>query len=238
MAAKRKNAAATKAKPRVVAKRTKSPASRARAADPAVTRERVIRAALKEFSRVGFEKTSLDRIAAKANVTKGAIYAHFRSKDHLFAALMEIHVEDEIAADEIDIGRVFGGNVSVADAVPALLTSQLGRINSAEKTAFARLYFEFLARTLRNDQIAVLRSIEARFGDRGEAFIVDLRRRGFLDDDLDIGAIQILWSAIINGMMIRRLVGRDKIDSTALAKGLGRILTLGMLPMAERARRD
>ncbi len=46
-------------------------------------------AAIDTFSERGFEKATMDEIAAKANVAKGTIYYHFKSKEELFVFLVE-----------------------------------------------------------------------------------------------------------------------------------------------------
>jgi AcrR family transcriptional regulator len=53
------------------------------------TRERIMRKALSEFSRAGYAGARVERIAARAGVSKGMIYYHFRTKDELFAAVLE-----------------------------------------------------------------------------------------------------------------------------------------------------
>jgi TetR/AcrR family transcriptional regulator len=45
--------------------------------------------ALTEFSRVGYSGARVDRIAAKARLSKGIIYYHFKDKDELFSAVLE-----------------------------------------------------------------------------------------------------------------------------------------------------
>jgi AcrR family transcriptional regulator len=53
------------------------------------TRERILDAAYGLFWRQGFLRVSLDEIAARAGITKRALYQHFRSKDDLMAATLE-----------------------------------------------------------------------------------------------------------------------------------------------------
>jgi len=55
----------------------------------AVTRASLIEAARELFGSQGFADTSLDEVVAKAQVTKGALYHHYRGKDDLFAAVYE-----------------------------------------------------------------------------------------------------------------------------------------------------
>lgn len=50
--------------------------------------EELIRLARREFSRHGYTDTSVERIAAEANLTKGAVYYHFGSKEGLFEAVL------------------------------------------------------------------------------------------------------------------------------------------------------
>ncbi len=55
----------------------------------AATRGAIIAAAFEAFGREGYADVSVDHIAARAGVAKGAIYHHFSSKDVLFEAVLE-----------------------------------------------------------------------------------------------------------------------------------------------------
>ncbi|CAB3776532.1 hypothetical protein LMG28614_00233 [Paraburkholderia ultramafica] len=65
--------------------------------DPNVTHQRltdrkrvaVIGAAIEEFLAAGFDATSMDRIAARAGVSKRTVYNHFPSKETLFAEILQ-----------------------------------------------------------------------------------------------------------------------------------------------------
>lgn len=52
------------------------------------TRERIIRSAGRVFRRVGFEAATIDAVMAEAGLTRGGFYAHFASKDALFASVI------------------------------------------------------------------------------------------------------------------------------------------------------
>lgn len=51
-------------------------------------REAIIQAAISEFRSQGFDATSMDKIAATAEVSKRTVYNHFPSKDELFTAIL------------------------------------------------------------------------------------------------------------------------------------------------------
>ena len=53
----------------------------------------IITAALQEFLTKGYEKASLRSIAANANVTVGAIYTRYKTKDILFCSLVQPLIE-------------------------------------------------------------------------------------------------------------------------------------------------
>jgi AcrR family transcriptional regulator len=77
------------------------------------TKRALLAAARRRFGTSGFAGTSLDDVAAEAGVTKGALYHHFRSKEHLFLAVYD-QVEGELSAH--GIAAAAGG----ADAVDGL----------------------------------------------------------------------------------------------------------------------
>src|SRR6516165_2675151 len=66
--------------------------------DPERTRERLLQAGFREVYRSGFQSASIDTILAATNVTKGALYYHFESKEALGHAIIE-EIVAEITKD-------------------------------------------------------------------------------------------------------------------------------------------
>ena len=56
---------------------------------PLTTRRRLLESAMRLFGQYSFAGTSLQMIADDLNLTKAAIYYHFRTRDQLLIALME-----------------------------------------------------------------------------------------------------------------------------------------------------
>lgn len=65
------------------------------------TRSALLEAATRLFARRGYPKTSLEDVAAAAQVTRGAVYHHFASKQALFEAVLD---EVERRADAEIVG--------------------------------------------------------------------------------------------------------------------------------------
>lgn len=63
---------------------------------PAETRATILRVAIEAFGRDGFLATSVQEIAVEANVTKGAVYHYFGSKEDLFRAVRDAVEESTI----------------------------------------------------------------------------------------------------------------------------------------------
>ncbi len=73
-----------------------------RSARKAETRARLLEAAARVYARRGFNGATLEEVAAEAGFTKGAVYAHFGSKENLLLALMEEHLAQQVI-DQIEL---------------------------------------------------------------------------------------------------------------------------------------
>ncbi|PRC45203.1 TetR family transcriptional regulator, partial [Mycobacterium sp. ITM-2017-0098] len=62
-----------------------------------VTVAALVQAARELFARDGFDATSLDAVATRAGVSKGAVYHHFTGKSQLFRAVFAREVETMLA---------------------------------------------------------------------------------------------------------------------------------------------
>jgi AcrR family transcriptional regulator len=79
-------------------------------------REHVIRAAVAVFAREGYQGTSIQDVAAEADVVTTAVYYHFSSKDELYEAALEsvFRQLDEVVEEarepegELSFSRVMG----------------------------------------------------------------------------------------------------------------------------------
>jgi AcrR family transcriptional regulator len=74
-----------------------SPARRlSRDEQRARTRRDLLAAAATVFARNGYHATSVDMVAEAAGYTKGAVYSNFASKEELFLALIDEHLDQAV----------------------------------------------------------------------------------------------------------------------------------------------
>jgi AcrR family transcriptional regulator len=106
------------------------------------TRKLLLRAAHTIFVRDGYEGAELGEIAALAGRTKGAIYAHFKSKEDIFLALVEVL----ILRNRAEVGKLLIGSTSIEGNMAAIRQFYL---KLAEDKAWALLMLEFKLFTTR-----------------------------------------------------------------------------------------
>lgn len=89
------------------------------------TREQIVVAATDLFARQGYEGTSIEAVLAASEVSRGALYHHFASKEALFEAVLE-RVEQGIAT------RIVAAASAGPDAVGRLRAGCLAWLRIAE----------------------------------------------------------------------------------------------------------
>jgi AcrR family transcriptional regulator len=133
------------------------------------TQAKILDAALAIFSEQGFEKTQLEEVAARAGYTRGAIYAHYSSKEDLFLALMEHRVLTKFAA----IRKVIEAEPAVSKR-PGIFKRWLA--SQLSDHAWGTLMLEFKLYALRRPQSRekLQRTYDLMFKSSGNDFIETL----------------------------------------------------------------
>jgi TetR/AcrR family transcriptional repressor of nem operon len=79
------------------------------------TRQQILRAAARKFAQLPFHQVGLDDVLAEAELTKGAMYFHFRSKHALALAIIEDHIARSDAAITDLLARKLSGLETLID---------------------------------------------------------------------------------------------------------------------------
>jgi AcrR family transcriptional regulator len=120
------------------------------------TRERLLDAAASVFSRRGFHVASVDEVAEEAGFSKGAVYSNFASKEELFMALLDRHLEAELQS--VASQFIQRGSPGKAEAA---VQRQSFAAYLEEKRTWNVLTFEFLVYAMRHP--AVQQQLAARY---------------------------------------------------------------------------
>jgi AcrR family transcriptional regulator len=101
------------------------------------TRQRILKGAVKLFSDKGYDATGVAEICEISDVSKGAFYHHFPSKQTIFLQLLQ----EWLSGLDAEMTRT----VELADDVPAALLSMAGEMKQVFSAADGRvqLFLEF-----------------------------------------------------------------------------------------------
>ncbi len=179
-----------------MARKTKAEAER--------TRQRILKAALDLFVAQGYERTTVEDVARRIRLTKGAVYWHFKSKPDLLAAL----VADMSARQAARLAA----ELPPPDTLDGLTAHFVARARLVAATPAARKFFHMMMRldwpSGRFEGIKQrLRQLET-----GPFYIIEktltkLRQAGQLRAEADIAAVTAvlgsLWLGLINAELGR-----------------------------------
>ena len=166
---------------------------RGRPRDPS-TDDRITTAAAELLLERGFDKTTVDEVAARAGVGKATVYRRWPSKDDLAVSAMERLYDAEFP--EPDTG-------SIRTDLAASYHSVLAFVNSPEGEAFLRMS---IAESVRDERIAALyRESTLRREEQSRLTFQRAIDRGEVRPDVDVdSAVQWLGGVIT----VRAVSGR------------------------------
>src|SRR5919204_1037778 len=103
-----------------------------REAEAQATRDALIRAALELFTKRGYANVGTEEIVARAKVTRGALYHHFKDKRDLFRAVFE-RVEGDL------MQRIAGRMDATVDPWELMLAGMRSFLDACEEPAVKQI---------------------------------------------------------------------------------------------------
>jgi AcrR family transcriptional regulator len=189
-------------------------------------REQLIHNAIQLFLRKGYKGTTIREITDSANITKGAFYWHFKSKDELLGIIVD-HYE-MIFVDEI---------------IKAVLRAEG---NAVQKIKYAHKYateFAYANRELCIGFMVIaaemagsgteaetkIRNIYAKYRNLYEVVLNEGRAQGVIRDDIDTDLISHVINSIHNGTLLEWYLCNKEIDGHRFALAYREITLNGIL---------
>ena len=178
------------------------------------TRREIVAAATRLFAAQGYVAVSIESVLAACQISRGALYHHFASKEALFEAVfeaMEVAIAEKVVARSAGAGSALAGLVAGCDAF----------LDLAADKAVRRI-------VLTDAPIALgwekWREIDTRHGfGLLKAALDQANRAGALPAALTDSFAHMLLASL---MEVALLVARADDRPTALANGKGAIRTL------------
>ena len=172
-------------------------------------RQQVLEAARSCFARSGFHSASMQQICAEAQMSPGALYRYFPSKDSIIEAIAE--EERTLAATCMQLLFVPG------NPVERIVQVGLEYLRQTRDRATGRLTIEIWAESIRNTAVGQrFAEIEAAVHTAFRKLLVEARDRGEIDRDTDIDAAMLLIFSLADGLIVhlqlRPEIGIDAIE--------------------------
>jgi AcrR family transcriptional regulator len=168
------------------------------------TREHILHAALKHFANAGYAATSVQEIVNDANVSKPALYYHFRDKAGLFQALVhEAHDERyRLLREAVQRGK------NIREQLEGMLTilfDYIGRNRELMRISFATM---FAAPGEVPENLGYADKCERNF-EFVHGLIKAAQKRGELNEHFDSREMAFGIYGLVNFYLVSHLVERD-----------------------------
>ncbi|MFS0916409.1 TetR/AcrR family transcriptional regulator [Brevibacillus sp. 179-C 1.1 NHS] len=183
------------------------------------TRQLLIDSATETFAQLGFHGASVDKIAEHAGFTKGAVYAHFHSKEDLFLAILERQMQLHVS----NIHHVIDHQHSLSHFIEAM-NAYFMSVQQQNRT-WSMLNMEFLLYAMREE------TVRQRWSDMIMESVQHLSKaiQTVLPKDCDstLSAEEMAWTilALENGMAIFYYISGDRVPLSLYGKALQNMIS-------------
>ena len=181
------------------------------------TRERLLDAAADEFKRRGYHGASLEAIAEAAGYTKGAIYSNFDTKADLFKALVDRHIDAELAIQ----AQQFAGK-SLEEVIQEL--DEVFERQVERDPQWIALELEFALAGMRDPEVRrrlVAGSEDLR--DRTGASIDRLLANAGRAAPFTGRELSVLFNAMATGLALQQMLEPETVDAKLLVRATRRL---------------
>ena len=181
--------------------------------------ERILQAAAALFAGKGYHGTSMNDIVERSGLSKGAIYGHFESKEHLFLTLQE----RQLVIDLNQIKDTFSAEDSATEKLEKSVDVVFTSMCECPRDA-CRIMLEFYVAASR------MKSLQPRLDNYYTAvngFVAEIIKEGIRNgefgQDIDVEAISTICLAVLNGLQFYRATAGKVFD---LEKTKAALITL------------
>jgi TetR/AcrR family acrAB operon transcriptional repressor len=171
------------------------------------TKKKLIDIALREFVKHGFENITLENIAAKAGVTRGAIYWHFNNKEDLMDSLIKVK---DIESLEI-LKNIYEAKKPVMEKLADLVVANFPDIkNKREAENYTRLKVDLYNYYLKNGDN---RKLGKTFVKYLTLLIIEAKKQKIIRKNVDADEAAHVIYCLLGGLALRHGVNPGKYTS-------------------------
>jgi len=155
-------------------------------------KNRIVLSAGRVFTEKGYRQATMDDVAKKVGVSKGALYLYFASKEELFDALCR---SEPLALRDI-LFSTFNENRNYMESASEFFDKMVARYGS--NYGFS---LEIFSEASRNPDLKrVLRRTQEQYAKTLISFFEQLREKGFIRKDSDLRSLTYASIGLWNGI--------------------------------------
>ncbi len=181
------------------------------------TRREIMKAALDVFYQKGYSRTTFEDIAARINLTKGAVYWHFKNKPDLLMELLRERFEKRFE-NEI--------NVSTLEELRQVMVNEAERIQNDEEERkflfFAMFQMEW-SEAMVNKLHETIQGVRDFPIQRMKKALANIKNNGHLKDNINIDELSLLFLHLWKGALSDGIVCKN---GTNFAKMIAKSMDL------------
>ena len=153
--------------------------------------DRILASAVDLFAEKGFDGTSVQEVVDRAEVTKGALYHYFRSKDDLLYEIYHGLISQQLA----DLDRILAAGYPPAHALRAIIVDLVETTTSrlAQTAVFAREMHK-----LAGDRMAALRADRRRYHEAVRELVAAAQRSGEFATAASAETVTLVIFGVVN----------------------------------------
>lgn len=175
------------------------------------TRKAIALAALEVFCEKGYSKATFDEIAKRINLTKGAVYWHFRNKADILTAI--IRKAFEITRKEIE--QRIPTKVDSIRVIQQYLKEEISLIRKSKifhQFLFFVIYQMEWSEAILNKVSSEIKDIENFNGDFIKQALINAKESGEISADIDIEETRVIITCLWQGII------KQAVDPTSDSK--------------------
>ncbi|KJS68365.1 MAG: hypothetical protein JL50_05655 [Peptococcaceae bacterium BICA1-7] len=174
----------------------------------------IVRAARICIQENGFSATTLRDVAARAGVTQGTVYYHFKTKEELIAAVMDLTNSENLAAIETVMDR----SVDVHSKIGTVM--DVTREVYGRNEEFRKLFFNLAALALHNERASEEFTL---LGRKTISIIESMCQKVYEEQTIPFNHMASILTAVVTGLALQSMFLKE-IDIDAVYGSFSKIL--------------
>lgn len=168
-------------------------------------KEKIIQAAVESFAQTGFDRTKMEDIAKRLDLSKGTIYLYFKSKEDLFLAICEHNMKE---GDKEDAGLFVKKEYVTSDA------EQIYDNIRRREQGNDKVMLEMVAESARNPKLRkAMHELHVKVHNHVIEGVKNKIENGFLKKDVDAASLAIALVALYDGLAVNRMLGMSDVTN-------------------------